>query len=140
MEESDMAYGIEEVEGIGPAFAQKLSVVKIQTTEDLLRVCSDAKGRKEVAAKTGVSEGQLLKWSNLADLMRVSGIGPQFSELLEAAGVDTIKELRTRNAENLAEKMKEVNTTKNLTNAVPTATVISTWIEKAKGMEPKITH
>jgi predicted flap endonuclease-1-like 5' DNA nuclease len=135
-----VAYDLEEIEGIGPAFAQKLGVVKIQTTDDLLRLCGDAKSRKEVAAKTGVSEAQLLKWSNLADLMRVSGIGPQFSELLEASGVDTIKELRTRNADNLADKMKEVNAEKNLTNAVPTATVISGWIERAKGLEPKISH
>lgn len=135
-----MAYGIEEIEGIGPAFAKKLSVANIKTTDDLLNLCCDAKGRKAVAEKTGIGESMLLNWSNKADLMRVSGIGPQFSELLEAAGVDTIKELRTRNAENLAVKMKEINDQKKLARTAPAETVIRGWIEAAKKMEPKITH
>ena len=135
-----MAYGIEEIEGIGPAYAEKLSAANIATTDDLLKLCASKSGRADTAEKTGCSEGQLLKWSNLADLMRVSGIGPQYSELLEASGVDTIKELRTRNADNLAEKMEEVNKEKNLANATPSAKVIQGWIDAAKDMEPTITH
>lgn len=135
-----MSYKIDEIEGIGPAFAQKLEGAKIKTTDDFLNLCCDAKGRKSVAETTGISETHLLKWANLADLMRVSGIGPQFSELLEAAGVDTIKELRTRNAENLAAKMSEINEQKKLAKASPAAAVVAGWIEKAKGMDPKISH
>lgn len=117
-----------------------LAAAEIETTDDLLKRCCDAKGRKAVSGMTGVSESQLLKWSNLADLMRVSGIGPQFSELLEAAGVDTIKELRTRKAENLAAAMEKVNDQKRLAKASPSVKTIQDWIEKAKGMEPTITH
>jgi predicted flap endonuclease-1-like 5' DNA nuclease len=135
-----MAYKIDEIEGIGPAYREKLSVAKIATTDDLLNLCSKPSGRKEVAEKTGLSQTHLLKWSNLADLMRVSGLGPQYSELLEASGVDTIKELRNRNAENLAEKMKEVNEAKNLAKATPSATVVQGWIDAAKKLEPMISY
>jgi predicted flap endonuclease-1-like 5' DNA nuclease len=135
-----MSYKIEEIEGVGPAYAEKLARAGIDTTEALLTKCAAAKGRKQVAESTGVSETHLLKWSNLADLMRVSGVGPQFSELLEAAGVDTIKELRTRNAENLATKMAEVNQQKKLARTAPATTVVQAWIDAAKKMEPKISH
>ena len=135
-----MSYKIDEIEGIGPAFAEKLGMASIKTTDNLLSNCGDARGRKDVAGKTGLSEGQLLKWANLADLMRIDGIGPQFSELLEAAGVDTVKELRTRNAENLAAKMSEVNEAKHLTRTVPNADMIQGWIKAAADMDPKITH
>ncbi|MBZ0269041.1 DUF4332 domain-containing protein [bacterium] len=135
-----MSYKIEEIEGIGPSFAEKLGKAGIADTDTLLKKCGAPKGRKEVATTTGVSEHNLLKWSNLADLMRVSGIGPQFSELLEAAGVDTIKELRNRNAENLAEKMAEVNQEKKLARVAPATTVVQGWVDAAKKMEPKISH
>jgi len=135
-----MAYAIQDIEGIGPAFAEKLEAAGVKTAEDLLTLCCDAKGRNTVAEKTGVSEGQLLKWSNMADLMRVSGIGGEYAELLEASGVDTIKELRNRNAENLAEKMAAVNEEKKLTRVVPSAKVVEKWVEQARTTEPKITH
>ena len=135
-----MAYDIKEIEGIGPSYAEKLVAAKIATTDDLLNLCGTPQGRKAVAEKTGLSESTLLKWSNLADLMRVSGVGPQFAELLEAAGVDTIKELRTRNAENLAEKMSEVQQAKKIAKVAPAAKVIAGWIDAAKKMEPKIGH
>lgn len=135
-----MGYKIEEIEGIGPAYAEKLAAADIKTTDALLKLCCDAKGRKATAEKTGLSEGQLLKWANMADLMRISGIGSEYSELLEAAGVDTVKELRNRNAENLAAKMAEVNETKNLTRALPAGKTVSKWIEQAASLEPLITH
>jgi len=135
-----MGYKIEEIEGIGPAYAEKLAAADINTTDKLLKLCCDAKGRKATAETTGVSEGQLLKWANMADLMRISGIGSEYSELLEAAGVDTVKELRNRNAENLAAKMAEVNETKNLTRALPAGKTVSKWIEQAGSLEPLITH
>jgi len=135
-----MGYKIDEIEGIGPAYAGKLATAKIGTTDDLLKLCCDAKGRKTTAETTGISEGQLLKWANMADLMRVSGVGSEYSELLEAAGVDTVKELRNRNAENLAAKMAEVNASKKLTRTVPSEKVVSGWIDQAKSLDPLITH
>lgn len=135
-----MSYKIQEIEGIGPSFGSKLETANIKTTDDLLETCSTAGGRKDVAAKTGLSEPQLLKWSNMADLMRISGIGPEYAELLERAGVDTVKELRNRNAESLASAMKDANEKSNLTRIVPTARVVTGWIEQAKTTEPKISH
>ena len=135
-----MGYKIDEIEGIGPAYREKLSGAGIATTDDLLTHCASAKGRKAMTEQTGVSEKHLLNWTNMADLMRVSGIGRQYAELLEASGVDTIKELRTRNADNLAAKMLEVNTDKKLAKATPTTSMIQDWIDQAKTTDPKITH
>jgi predicted flap endonuclease-1-like 5' DNA nuclease len=135
-----MSYKIQEIEGIGPAYAEKLAAADIDSTDDLLKQCCDARGRKAVAEKTGVSEPQLLKWANMADLMRISGVGSEFSELLEAAGVDTVKELRNRNAENLAGMMAEINEKKKLTRAVPSAKAVAGWVEQARGLDPLITH
>ena len=135
-----MSYKIEEIEGIGKAYATKLIKANIKTTNDLLKLCCDAKGRKAVSEMTAISEKMLLTWVNLADLMRISGIGKQFSELLEASGVDTIKELRNRRPDNLAAKMAEVNGLKNLTRAVPSESMVEEWIEQAKKMNPFITH
>ena len=135
-----MAYRIDEIEGIGPAMKQKLHEAGIQTTGDLLNVCCTSKGRKAIREQTGVSEKLLLGWTNMADLMRVSGIGRQFAELLEASGVDTIKELRTRNAENLAQKMAQVNAEKRLSRTTPGVSTTTKWIEQAARTEPKITY
>ncbi len=135
-----MAYKIQEIEGIGPASAAKLEGAGIKTTDDLLTLCCDTKGRKTAAEKTGVGESTLLKWANMADLMRVSGVGGEFAELLEAAGVDTIKELRNRNSENLAAAMHSVNEEKKLTRVVPSASVVAKWIDAAKNLDPMISH
>ena len=135
-----MGYKIEEIEGIGPAFGDKLATAGISSTDDLLKLCCDAKGRKLTAERSGLSEKQLLKWANMADLMRISGVGSEYSELLEAAGVDTVKELRNRRADNLASKMAEVNETKKLTRAVPSETQVQKWVEQAKELPPLITH
>lgn len=135
-----MPYRIDEIEGIGPSFAKKLSTANIKNTDNLLEMCCTSRGRKQVAEQTGISEQQLLKWSNMADLMRISGIGPEYAELLEAAGVDTVKELRNRNPENLAAQMKTVNEQKKLTRAVPAPKVVAKWVSLAKTTEPKISH
>ncbi len=135
-----MGYKIEDIEGIGPAYGEKLSRVGIKNTDAFLRLCGDRKGRKQISAKADISEKHLLTWANLADLMRISGIGPQFSELLEAAGVDTVKELRNRNAENLAGKMKQVQQEKRLTRTSPGVSTVSRWIARAKEMDPVISH
>ncbi len=133
-------YKIEQIEGIGPAYAKKLASAGIETTDHLLDQCGSAKGRAAVAGKAGVTEKVLLKWANMADLMRISGVGGEFAELLEAAGVDTVKELKTRSAENLAAKMAEINAEKKLTRRVASAKQIGKWVEQAKSLEPKITH
>jgi predicted flap endonuclease-1-like 5' DNA nuclease len=123
-----MRYRIEDIEGIGRVYGSKLSKVGINSTDDLLKHCGSAKGRRQVALTSGLDEGQLLKWANLADLMRVRGIGTQFSELLEAAGVDTAKELRTRRADNLAAAMKQTNAKKKLTRATLSERQVAAWI------------
>ena len=135
-----MSYNIEEIEGIGLAYAEKLSAADIKSTDDLLEKCGSAKGRDAVAETTGLSTRQLLKWANMADLMRISGVGEEYSELLEAAGVDTVKELKHRNADNLAAKMQEVNEAKKLTRQVPSAGQVAKWIEQAGSLDPKISH
>ena len=135
-----MKYKIEEIEGIGPAYGAKLEAVGIKTTDDLLDKCASPTGRKAIAEKTGLKESQILKWTNMADLMRIKGVGEEFSELLEAAGVDTVKELKRRNPENLAAKIKEVNEEKKLTRAVPSLNEVTRWVEQAKSMDPKLTY
>lgn len=135
-----MGYKIDQIEGIGPVSAEKLGTAGIKSTDDLLKMCCDAKGRKSTAEKTGLGENQLLKWTNMADLMRISGVGEEYSELLEAAGVDTVKELRNRRADNLASKMSEINKLKKLTRTVPSEKQVARWVEQAKSMEAVITH
>lgn len=135
-----MGYKIEEIEGVGPAFAEKLSAAGITTTDDLLEACAGKAGRSLTAEKSDISEKLILKWANMADLMRISGVGGEYSELLEAAGVDTVKELRNRNAENLAAKMAEVNEEKKLTRTVPSQSQVEKWVTQAKGLDPLITH
>lgn len=135
-----MGYKIDEIEGIGPANKEKLAAVEIKTTDDLLKLCADKKGRDATSEKTGLTTSQLLKWADMADLMRIDGVGRQFGELLKAAGVDTVKELRTRVAENLTSKLAEVNAEKKLAKAVPAVSVVQDWIDKAKETEPLITH
>lgn len=135
-----MSYPVDEIEGIGASYAEKLALVGIKRTDDLLARCGSARGRAEVADQSGVSEKLLLKWANLADLMRISGVGKEFSELLEAAGVDTVRELQHRNAENLTQKMQDVNETKALTRRVPALAEVEKWIEQAKQLQPMISH
>lgn len=135
-----MARKIEEVEGIGPAYAQKLNAAGVKTDGDLLDKAGSATGRAELVAQTGISGGLILKWANHADLMRLTGVGPQFAELLEAAGVDTVKELAHRNAANLAAKLGEVNEQKHLAGSSPAESQVSVWIAEAKKLEPKISH
>ena len=115
-----MTYKIIDIQGIGPVYAEKLTAIGIETVDQLLEKGFDAKGRQAIEEATGIRHDLVLTWVNHADLFRVKGIGPQFAELLEASGVDTVKELRNRNAANLAAKMAEVDI--------------------AKELEPKVTH
>ena len=135
-----MAYKIEQVEGIGAVYAEKLAAVGIKTTEDLLAQCANAAGRKKVEEETGISHKLILKWTNHADLFRINGIAGQFAELLEAAGVDTVKEFRHRVPANLQPKLVEVNEQKNLCNRVPSVAELEKMIAQAKKLEPLITY
>ena len=114
-----MGYKIIDIEGVGEVYAEKLVSAGIEKVEDLLEKCATPAGRKSLADATEISPKLILKWANHADLFRINGIGPQFSELLEAAGVDTVKELKHRVAANLQAKLEEVNAEKNLCNRVP---------------------
>ena len=127
-----MDYKIIDIEGVGDVYAEKLTAAGINKVSELLEKCGDPKGRKELAEATGISGKLILTWTNHADLMRIKGVGPQFSELLEAAGVDTVKEFRHRKAENLVPKMIEINEQKNLVNRVPSVTEVQKMIDQAK--------
>lgn len=131
---------ISDIEGIGPALEKKLHAAGIKSVNGLLKACCDKKGRKQMAEKSGIEEAKLLKFANMADLFRVKGIGSEFSELLEAAGVDTVKELRTRSAENLHAKIVEVNTSKKLVRQTPSLSQVKGYIAHAKELDPVITH
>jgi len=120
------------IEGIGPANAEKLKGAGVGSLDALLKVGSSAKGRKELAAATGIGEKTILEWVNRADLFRVSGIGEEYSDLLEQVGVDTVPELAQRNAENLHKKMVEVNESKKVVRKIPTQDQIQGWIDSAK--------
>ena len=135
-----MAYKIIDIEGVGDVYAEKLHAAGIITVDDLLDRCAAPKGRKELEEQTEISGKLILKWTNHADLFRIKGVGPQFSELLEAAGVDTVKELKHRVAANLAAKLIEVNEEKNLCNRVPSEKEVEKMIDQAKELEPRVTY
>jgi len=135
-----MTYKIIDIEGIGPVYAEKLQAAGIKTDADLLEKCAKPAGRKALAEETGISSKLILTWTNHCDLMRINGVGPQFSELLEAAGVDTVKEFRHRKAENLTPKLEEVNNEKNLVNRVPSLKEVEKMIEQAKELEPLVEY
>ena len=135
-----MGKRIEDIEGIGPSHGAALRDAGIASVEKLLERGGDKKGRAEISGKTQISETRILKWVNHADLFRISGIAGQYAELLEGAGVDTVKELRNRNAENLTAKMAEINEQKQLVRRTPSVKVVSAWVEQAKALPPKVSH
>lgn len=134
------AYAIIKIEGIGPVYAEKLKLAGIRTTSALLDRGKDPKGRKDLVAETGISDALVLKWVNIADLLRIKGVGEEYSELLEAAGVDTVKELKHRNAANLTKALAEANETRRLVRSLPTEKVVAKWIEHAKELPPVLTY
>ena len=135
-----MAYKIIDLEGIGPVYAEKLVAAGVITADDLLERCAAPKGRKELAEATGNTEKLILKWTNYADMFRIHGIGPQFAELLEAEGVDTVKELSHRVPANLAAKVAEVNEEKKLVRRVPVEAELQKMIEEAKTLPGVLTY
>jgi predicted flap endonuclease-1-like 5' DNA nuclease len=121
-----------DIEGIGEKYAQALKGAGIDTAEELLREGGTPAGREAIGEKTGLSGKLILEWVNHADLMRIKGVGSEYADLLEAAGVDTVPELGQRNAANLAEKLAEINEAKSLVRRVPTAAEVEGWVDEAK--------
>jgi len=127
-----------DVEGIGNVYAQRLIAVGITTTNKLLKKGATPQGRDELAQKTGISSTLILEWVNHADLFRIKGVGEEYSDLLEEAGVDTVPELAQRNPENLYAKITEVNQQKSLVRQLPSQRQVSDWVMQAKSMPRKI--
>lgn len=135
-----MAKRIEDIEGIGPKTGEAFRNAGIRTVDRLLEVACDKKGRRSLAARTEIAEATLLKCVNMADLFRIKGVASQYAELLEVAGVDTVKELKHRNAENLVAKMIDVNAAKKIVRKPPSVKIVASWIEQAKALPAKISH
>ena len=131
---------IEDIEGIGPAYGAKLTAAGVTTTETLLERGATRKGRTELAGATGITDTLILEWVNHADLMRIKGVGSEYSDLLEAAGVDSPAELAQRNAANLAKAIVEINEQKKLVRVVPSEAVVTGWIAEAKEMKKVVEH
>lgn len=128
------------IEGVGDKYARKLRAAGITTTQKLLEMGSFPKGRKEIANKTGIGDALILEWVNHVDLFRITGVGEEYADLLEEAGVDTIPELAQRKPENLFKKMVEVNNRKKLVRRMPIQSQVADWIKQAKGLPRVITY
>jgi predicted flap endonuclease-1-like 5' DNA nuclease len=134
-------YKVAEIEGIGDVYSAKLEQAGIKMVNDILEKGKSVKGRKALAESTGIDAKLILKWVNMADLFRVTGIGKEYSELLEKAGVDTVKELRNRNPANLLAKLEEANSSaRQLVRALPSLKSVESWIETAKTLDPMVTY
>jgi predicted flap endonuclease-1-like 5' DNA nuclease len=132
---------IEDVEGIGPAFAAKLTEAGVATTDALLERGGSSAGRDRLSETTGISERLLLEWVNHADLMRINGVGSEYADLLEAAGVDSCAELAQRNAANLATTFQELDAARpNTVRQIPSEATIAGWIEQAGKLAKVVSH
>jgi predicted flap endonuclease-1-like 5' DNA nuclease len=131
---------LDEIEGIGPSYAQALKNAGIDTIEELLEVGGAPAGRDGIADKSGLSPKLILEWVNHADLMRIKGVGSEYADLLEAAGVDTVPELAQRNAANLTATLGDVNEAKNLVRRVPTEADVTAWIAEAKTLPEAVQY
>ena len=129
-----------DIEGIGEKHAATLTSAGVRTVERLLKDGANPAGRKDLAARTKISDNLILEWVNRADLFRIRGVGSEFSDLLEQAGVDTVKELATRKPENLHAKMLEVNVAKKLVRRAPTLKDVQKWVAEAKTLRPAISY
>ena len=131
---------IQEIEGIGPVLGEKLAAAGVEDTDSLLEKGRTRAGRKSLAEATGLSESRILTFVNMADLFRIKGVAGEFAELLVCAGVDTVKELATRNATNLADRLAEVNAEKKLTRTVPGLGQVEDWVKQAGDLPAAIEH
>lgn len=127
-----------DVEGIGPIYTQRLSAIGIKTTNKLLKKGATPKGREELAQKAGISSDLILEWVNHADLFRIKGVGEEYSDLLEEAGVDTVPELAQRNPDNLYAALKQTNEAKKLVRQLPSKRQVADWVQQAKQLPRKI--
>jgi len=135
------SYKISNIEGVGTKFADKLRRAGVRSVNALLENGGTRQGRKKLSETTGIDESTILKWVNMADLYRVKGVGSEYSELLEKAGVDTVKELAKRDADNLYKKMVEVNSTgRGLVRQLPGKKSVKNWVSHAKKLNPKVTY
>ena len=135
-----MPSSLSELDGLGPSFAIKMKNVGIRTTEKLLETAKSLKGRQMLAVKTDIDQEQLLRVANLIDRMRIKGVGQEYAELLEAAGVVTIKELRYRNPARLAKAMAKANGSRKLVRVLPSEQTVGRWIDHAKKLPVKISY
>ncbi len=135
-----MSYKIEQIEGIGPHFGARLVAAGVQTSDDLLNRTASADARQQLAMATGLSTVQLTTWRHQADLMRISGIGSEYGQLLEAAGIETVRELARREPENIVNLLDRVNEQKQLTRQVPPLKTVSKWVDQARQIEAVLTH
>jgi predicted flap endonuclease-1-like 5' DNA nuclease len=136
LEEKVVNYKIEKIEGVGAKYVAKLDKVGIRNTKQLLEKAATRKGRKDLATESGIDETLILKWANMCDLMRIKGVGEEFSELLERAGVDTVKELAKRRADNLHKAMLEANGKRKMVRQLPGLAQVESWVTQAKAIEP----
>ena len=131
---------LETIEGIGPVYADKLRAAKIATIEALLDAGATPGGRQQLESRSGIGHALILEWVNLADLMRIKGIGEEYSDLLEEAGVDTVRELRNRVPEHLYEALVSTNEAKRLVRRLPTLGMVRDWVQQAKSLPPKVVY
>ena len=131
---------IDAIESIDWRRATKLRKAGIRTTEALLKRGARKSGRRRLAKEAGLNEREILEWVNRADLMRVKGIGSEYSDLLEAVGVDTVRELRRRNATSLTKKIVDTNEGKHLVRRLPTEKMVASWIQHAATLEPTVKY
>lgn len=131
---------IEDIEGIGPAYAAKLQEAGVNTVEALLEEGGAPAGRKDLAEKIGINPALILEWVNHADLYRIHGVGSEYADLLEAAGVDTVVELAQRNPENLHKTLEAKNAEKEIVRKLPTAKQVADWVAEAKNLPRKVTY
>jgi Domain of unknown function (DUF4332) len=135
-----MSYPIEDLKTIGPDVAASFKSIGIRSTERLLEAAKDPRGRRLLADRTGLDEKCILRSANMADRMRIKGVGEDYAVLLEAAGVDTVRELKYRNPRNLAKAMADANTKRKLVRLLPSEKAVLRWIEHAKRLQLKITY
>ncbi len=131
---------LQKIEGIGVRNARQLAKAGVRSVEALLEKGSTPRGRKELEEATGISAGRILEWVNRADLFRVKGVGEEYADLLEAAGVDTVPELARRSPQKLMQRLEEVNQEKKLVRRLPAETVVARWVEAAKQLPRKIRY
>lgn len=134
------SYSITDIGDIGPDYAERLRAIGIRTTARLLESAKSPKQRKQLAERTGLDERRILRWANLVDRMRIKGVGEDYAALLQAAGVDTIRELKYRNPEKLARAMAEANARRKLVRVLPSDRAVHRWVEEAKRLQPKISY